>query len=112
MLATVVTFKDVWQATPTNISVPSALTSKQKVTELSWQSTTRLLIHFGDAPCHGNNYHGGYARNGPDSYPGGDPTGECARPLASKEFRKGVLRERMCMWVPLHGGPWGNHPEL
>ena len=27
------------------------------------------------APLAGNQYHGGYAVNGPDSYPNGDPTG-------------------------------------
>jgi len=39
-------------------------------TQLSWLCSTRLLIHFGDAPCHGSNYHACQ-----DSYPGGDPLG-------------------------------------
>ncbi|PSC68815.1 mhck ef2 kinase domain isoform B [Micractinium conductrix] len=48
----------------------------KKVLDLSWASTTRLLIHFGDAPCHGNRYHDGGCINGSfDSYPGGNPDG-------------------------------------
>ena len=43
----------------------------QKVTELSWSSSTRLLVHFGDMPCHGAQYNGGV----PDTYPGGNPDG-------------------------------------
>ena len=31
----------------------------------------QVLIHIADAPCHGNQYHGG---NG-DTYPNGDPAG-------------------------------------
>ncbi|GAB4815216.1 hypothetical protein N2152v2_002262 [Parachlorella kessleri] len=56
----------------------------KKVTELSWESSTRLLIHFGDAPCHGNKYHGGYARNGADRYPLGDPNGLVPEQLLEK----------------------------
>ncbi|KAL4425302.1 hypothetical protein ABPG75_009318 [Micractinium tetrahymenae] len=48
----------------------------KKVTELSWRSSTRLLIHFGDAPCHGSRYHDGVHINGSrDSYPAGNPDG-------------------------------------
>jgi len=41
-----------------------------KAKQLGWISSTRLIIHFGDAPCHGTKYH-----NLDDSYPGGDPNG-------------------------------------
>lgn len=55
---------------------PRILSALQKVLDLSWASTTRLLIHFGDAPCHGNRYHDGGCINGSfDSYPGGNPDG-------------------------------------
>ncbi|EFN51874.1 hypothetical protein CHLNCDRAFT_139790 [Chlorella variabilis] len=47
----------------------------KKVTELSWASSTRLLIHFGDAPCHSDRYHNGRPVNGPDRYPQGNPDG-------------------------------------
>ena len=52
--------------------------SPQKVLDLSWSSSTRLLIHFGDSPCHGNRYHDGHPVNGPDSYPSGNPDGAAA----------------------------------
>ena len=42
----------------------------QKVTELSWSSSTRLLVHFGDMPCHGSKYH-----STSDTYPFGNPDG-------------------------------------
>jgi hypothetical protein len=44
----------------------------QAALKLSWRSSTKLLIHFGDAPAHGTMYHNG--RSG-DSHPSGDPTG-------------------------------------
>ncbi|KAL0048959.1 hypothetical protein WJX82_003306 [Trebouxia sp. C0006] len=50
-------------------SIASGLKAALK---LSWRSSTKLLIHFGDAPAHGTMYHNG--RSG-DSHPGGDPTG-------------------------------------
>eukprot|EP01023_Acetabularia_acetabulum_P042640 TRINITY_DN423_c0_g1_i4.p1 TRINITY_DN423_c0_g1~~TRINITY_DN423_c0_g1_i4.p1 ORF type:complete len:317 (-),score=46.93 TRINITY_DN423_c0_g1_i4:943-1893(-) len=40
-------------------------------TGLSWQSPTKLLIHFADAPCHGKTYYSGTG----DNYPAGSPTG-------------------------------------
>ena len=43
----------------------------QKVMGLDWQSSTKLVIHFGDAPAHGSKY---YTYCG-DLHPGGDPTG-------------------------------------
>lgn len=36
-----------------------------------WQSTTRILVHTGDAPCHGRKYHEGLG----DDHPDGDPNG-------------------------------------
>ncbi|KAK9836571.1 hypothetical protein WJX74_003293 [Apatococcus lobatus] len=44
------------------------------VTELSWRSSTRLVIHFGDYPCHGKKYHGEEWEQY-DRYPVGDPEG-------------------------------------
>lgn len=29
----------------------------QKVINLDWQSPTRVLVHFADAPCHGSDFH-------------------------------------------------------
>lgn len=46
----------------------------QAALKLSWRSSTKLLIHFGDAPAHGTKYHNGQSG---DSHPGGDPTGKC-----------------------------------
>jgi len=43
----------------------------EEATQCSWRSSTRLLIHFADAPCHGNQYHNGMV----DDYPAGDPRG-------------------------------------
>jgi hypothetical protein len=37
-----------------------------------WKSTTRLLVHFGDEPCHGTQFHD-YGQE--DGFWGGDPTG-------------------------------------
>jgi hypothetical protein len=37
-----------------------------------WKSTTRVLIHFGDEPCHGTQFHD-YGQG--DGYWAGDPTG-------------------------------------
>jgi len=39
-------------------------------TKLSWKASTCVLIHLGDAPCHGRIYHP-YE----DRYPAGDPAG-------------------------------------
>lgn len=51
-------------------------TGAQNVLRLNWRSSTRLVIHFGDYPCHGTKYHdftGGVAW---DAYPNGDPKGD------------------------------------
>jgi len=37
----------------------------------AWQASTRLVIHFGDAPCHGSRYHDLSS----DCFKGGDPDG-------------------------------------
>ena len=44
----------------------------EAATKLSWQSDTRLTVHIGDAPGHGNAWH---APGLDDNYPGGDPKG-------------------------------------
>lgn len=44
----------------------------QEVLNLSWKASTKLLIHFGDAPAHGRQYHNGRIS---DLYPDGDPNG-------------------------------------
>ncbi|KAM9971669.1 hypothetical protein ACTFIW_011652 [Dictyostelium discoideum] len=42
-----------------------------QVNNLSWKPNhTKLVVHIGDAPCHGKQYH-----NCDDSYPDGDPSG-------------------------------------
>lgn len=56
----------------------------KKVTELNWQSSTRLLVHFGDAPCHGVRYHGVVGASGFDRYPDGDPKGLVPEQLLEK----------------------------
>ena len=43
----------------------------QNTLELSWKASTRLVIHFCDAPCHGTPYHDGCL----DYFPAGDPAG-------------------------------------
>jgi len=57
------------------------------LTKMSWKSSTRLVIHFADAPCHGNKYHSA----GGDSYPRGDPAGlvpeQLLEQFASKKIR-------------------------
>jgi len=54
--------------------------------KLSWESNTKLLIHFADAPPHGKGkYH-----EMEDSYPGGDPSGRVPENLAGKLAEKGV----------------------
>lgn len=42
----------------------------KSVIELEWRSATRILVHIGDAPCHGSKYH-----DLKDDYPSGDPNG-------------------------------------
>ncbi|KAK9867891.1 hypothetical protein WJX84_004698 [Apatococcus fuscideae] len=58
------------------------------VTELSWRSSTRLVIHFGDYPCHGKKYHGEEWEQY-DRYPWGDPNG-----LIPEEFLEKLASQR------------------
>lgn len=44
----------------------------QEAMKLSWRSSTKLVIHFGDAPAHGSKYHAPYLR---DDHLAGDPSG-------------------------------------
>jgi len=57
------------------------------VTELSWCSSTRLLIHFADCPCHGKKYHGTELY---DTYPDGDPSG-----LVPEDLLRIIVRKRI-----------------
>jgi hypothetical protein len=41
----------------------------EEVGKLEWSNMSRVLIHIGDAPCHGSRFHSGAN----DSYPLGDP---------------------------------------
>eukprot|EP01031_Cornospumella_fuschlensis_P034863 gene34863-42217_t len=43
-----------------------------KVISLKWKAPNRVLIHIGDAPCHGVKFHGGQSS---DHFPDGDPRG-------------------------------------
>lgn len=79
---------------------PAAL---QKATELSWQSSTRLVIHFGDSPCHGNQYHNGFPVNGPDTFPAGDPRGRHRSAPHALLYR---------FWPASRGGPVFLQPVL
>jgi len=56
-------------------------------TTLTWRSSTRLLIHFADAPCHGNNYHDPALG---DSHPGGDPRGLTPESMLQTLMKKRV----------------------
>ncbi|RYH21600.1 hypothetical protein EON65_20400, partial [archaeon] len=42
-----------------------------------WESAMRVLIHIGDAPCHGLQYNGGCQ----DNFPAGDPNGLLPLPI-------------------------------
>ena len=57
---------------PGCLLVHGVVLTVQAALKLSWRSSTKLLIHFGDAPAHGTMYHNGYSG---DSHPAGDPTG-------------------------------------
>lgn len=51
----------------------------QKALDLSWVSSSRIVMHIADAPCHGKRYH-----NMHDDYPSGDPSGIEPENLLSK----------------------------
>lgn len=66
--------------------IPEDIAGGLKVaSELSWNSSTRLIIHFADAPCHGSKYH-----RCEDSYPGGDPNG-----LNPEDLLKIIIQKRV-----------------
>ncbi|EAL71096.1 hypothetical protein DDB_G0272917 [Dictyostelium discoideum AX4] len=57
-----------------------------QVNNLSWKPThTKLVVHVGDAPCHGKKYH-----NCVDSYPDGDPSGLVPEKLLQKLSSKSI----------------------
>ncbi|KAN0033496.1 hypothetical protein ACTA71_007183 [Dictyostelium dimigraforme] len=57
-----------------------------QVKNLSWQSdTTKLIVHVGDAPCHGKKYH---TLN--DKYPDGDPSGLVPEKLLQEISKKSI----------------------
>ncbi|KAG0605400.1 hypothetical protein M758_9G056100 [Ceratodon purpureus] len=45
----------------------------ERVARLSWKSRTRVLVHIGDAPCHGSEFHSGGSIT--DEYSAGDKKG-------------------------------------
>jgi hypothetical protein len=58
--------------------IPGALS---RAAHLNWSTNdalTRVLIHIGDAPCHGVKYH---AAEIPENFPQGDPSGLQSQPL-------------------------------
>ena len=59
----------------------------QEAIKLSWRSSTKLLIHFGDAPAHGSKYHTPYVS---DIYPAGDPSGKFIEVLSTSTVMSNV----------------------
>lgn len=51
----------------------------QKVLDLNWHASTRVLVHLADYPCHGRQYHD-YTSVEHDAHMDGDPSG-------SRQFR-------------------------
>lgn len=49
----------------------------ERAATLKWASKTRVLIHIGDAPCHGTEFHNGAG----DSHPKGDSKGRDIKKL-------------------------------
>lgn len=47
----------------------------ERVASLGWKSRTRVLVHIGDAPCHGAQFHDLHGGELHDRYPGGDAKG-------------------------------------
>eukprot|EP01038_Epipyxis_sp_PR26KG_P004837 gene4837-6780_t len=54
---------------------------------LEWRSSTRILYHIGDAPCHGNDYHDEQH----DDYPLGDPNGLQADDILQRLKTKNIV---------------------
>jgi len=53
--------------------------------KLSWKYDVRLVIHFGDAPCHGKRYH-----TCDDNYPDGDKFGRVPEELLLQMAKKSI----------------------
>lgn len=53
----------------------------QAAGKLSWTSTNRILVHVGDAPCHGQEFHEYPSGEFKDKYPDGDKLGRDAGEL-------------------------------
>ena len=53
----------------------------QAAGSLSWTSTNRVLVHVGDHPCHGIEFHNFIPTSWYDRYPSGDPWGRKAAHL-------------------------------
>ncbi len=71
----------------------------QEVTKLSWCSSTKLLIHIADYPCHGTNYH---KNSIPDALPGGDPSGLQEQPQ-NMDWRPAAKGRHAWAIMSLHG---------
>jgi len=58
---------------------------KYVLEKVSWRASTKLVIHFTDAPCHGKKYH-----DYRDDYPNGDPNGLVPEELLLKFAGKSI----------------------
>lgn len=56
-------------------SGPLLIYNMQKALGLGWRSSTRVLIHLADYPCHGREYHD-YIDPVNDAHMDGDPLGK------------------------------------
>ncbi|PKC61296.1 kinase-like protein [Rhizophagus irregularis] len=56
------------------------------ITQMNWQSSTRILLHIGDFPPHGRRF-----TNLKDNYPDGDPNGLTAENVLEKMQSKNIL---------------------
>jgi len=59
----------------------------QALTGAKWNSSTKLVVHIGDAPCHGRKYHT-YGDNHPSGCP--CPDGDAPERIIEKLVAKGV----------------------
>lgn len=57
------------------------LTGLEKASEMNWLSEARIIIHIGDYPCHGLNYHSLLVY---DNYPQGDKYNRSVKDLLEK----------------------------
>ncbi|KAL2630178.1 hypothetical protein R1flu_014864 [Riccia fluitans] len=56
-------------------------TGLENAAKLDWQAMNRLLVHIGDAPCHGSQFHDDTV---PDDYPKGDKYGRSIQAILRK----------------------------